>query len=628
MRAVEGRHPGGAFFILLLLLIGLALYWAGLSGRFHLDDLPNLGPLESDKLRLWQYLLNAPVGGSGRPLAYLSFYLQRAAYPDAPGQFLAANLGIHLLNALLLYWLVYGLARVRGLSRPERLAFFVALLWMMLPIQVSSVLYAVQRMTLLSATLVLAGLAGYVQVRRTGDRWRRGTAWRLTAWAGLAYLGVLAKENAILAGLALALLEYFFLSRRCFPLPRWWRGLVFFGPFAVLLYYLFVTTDVVHAYGGRDFTFEQRLLSESRILWDYLKLVLVPDLNDLALYHDDFPVSRGLGIREAVALGGWALVLVLILAWRRSRWGWPLSFGLAWFLAMHLLESTVVPLELYFEHRNYLPSVGLAIGLGFAVHGWLTALPRLQQRRILQFVAGLYLGWLGLVTFIEARTWGDPLRFVAETRYKHPGSVRAMQELAAFLAARGNFQEAYRLHADWIRDHPDQYSPGLDLRIMMLSCYDQRIPFRWGPELAERFRTGRLDLSVQVIQDVLDHKLEGKCGHISWEAFIDVIDALLANPRYRHHGKVASYLRRFRSFAYLALKEPEQALQSATEGVDLRHARFDYLTMVATLADEAEDRSVFDRVMALIEKKRPPDFMLEEGQIDLLQRLERAAQRR
>lgn len=620
---MKGRHPGGAFLLLLVLFPALLLYLGGLSGAFRLDDLPNLQRLASGDTDLLAFVFGGPVGGSGRPLSYLSFYLQRADYPDNPAAFLWVNLGIHLFNTLLVLWLVAGLARARKIASPWWLAAGVALLWSILPVHVSTVLYVVQRMTLLSATFVLLGCAGYVHARLRLREWNGRGAWLLTFWVGLAYLGVFAKENAILAGLGLACIEYFFFWQRR-PVPgRLWRYALFLGPFVAVAFYLLAIKGVYLHYGSRDFTLGERLLSEARILWDYLKIVLLPDFNDLGLYHDDFPISRGWGAREIAALLGWGIV-ILGIAWRR-RWRlWPVSFALSWFLLLHLLEATVIPLELYFEHRNYLPAVGLAIGLGLVWWQLLGGVERTFYRRLLQLLGILYLGWLGALTLLEARAWGDPARFVAEAVYKHPDSLRAMEELAAYAVDQGNFQAAYRLHEQWKQQHPERYTPGLDLRILMLSCYDPSIPFEWNEALAERFRSGPPDKSVDVLQDVLDRAVAGQCAHLNLEQYVDLIDSLLANPRYGNDGRTAPFLRKFKATALLALQRPHEALSAVLQGTNLERVDFDYLLLAATLAYEADDRGTFERVLKVIARRRPPDFLLGEGQRDLLQRLERA----
>lgn len=617
------RHLGGAF-LLLLILPALVVYQGGLSGDFRLDDWVNLERLADEGVTLGQYVFGGPVGNLGRPLSYLSFYLQREDYPGNPSAFLWANLSLHLVNTLLVFWLAIGLARARGLDAPWRLAASVAVLWSILPIHVSTVLYVVQRMALLSATFVLLGCAGYVHARLRALN--RGSATfsilSLTLWVGLAYLGILAKENAILAGLALACIEYFFFTERRSKPPTWWRMSVLFGPFVVVAFYLLAVKGVHLQYGGRDFTLSERLLTESKVLWDYLKIVLVPDFNDLGFFHDDFPISRGWGVKEIGAVIGW-LGLIALIAWRRhSRW-WPLAFAISWFLTQHLLESTVVPLELYFEHRNYLPSVGLLIGLVFGLAQLLATLEAVFYRRLVQGLVVVYVAWVSTLTWVEAASWGNERQFAADAVFKHPDSLRAWDALVSYVTNQHDFQAAYRLTEKWKARGGHRYMPGLDLRILMFSCYDPSVPFEWNDRLRQRFRTAPLDRSVTaILNDVLELVAKERCRHLDMAGFVDITDSFLVNPVYRSNQRVAATLRKLQAIGLLNLGKPTKALAVVRDGLHAGHVEFDYLLLAATLALEAGDHSELERLVEILESRKPSDFLLGQGQRRLLRRLE------
>lgn len=619
------RYLGSAFLLILVLVPALVLYQSGLSGGFHLDDLPNLQRLAIEDIGLGAYLFQNPVGETGRPLTYLTFYLQKADYPGDPGAFLMVNLAIHLVNTALLFWLALGLARARALQGAGWIAAATAVLWSILPVHVGTVLYVVQRMTLLSATFVLFGCAGYVHARLRLREWNGRAAWLLTLWVGVAYLGVFAKENAILAGLALACLEYFFLAQRAPVPPRWWRWSLFFGPFVLVALYLLVLKGVQFHYEGRAFTLAERLLSESRILWDYLKIVLVPDFNDLGFFHDDFHVSRGWGGWEFLAVAGWLLAVSLAVALRRHRFLWPLSFGLSWFLLLHLLESTVVPLELYFEHRNYLPSVGLVLALVLLGNRVVMVWSNSSHRRLLGVLVACYLAWLGTLTAVEARAWGHPVRFAAEAVFRHPGSPRAIEELGQLFVDRGDYQAAYRLYDRLKRERPELYTPGVDLVILLLSCHDGAIPFQWDEQLAGHFRTARSDRAVGLLQDILETVATDRCDRISLSDYVQLVDSLLDNPGYRRDPRLWAHLRRLKALALMASGNQKKALATLLEGIHLERVEFQYLMLAATMAYEAQDGEALGRLYPLLRSRRPPDFFLTRDQRQLLDRLDAVA---
>jgi len=130
------------------------------------------------------------------------------------------------------------------------------------------------------------------------------------------------------------------------------------------------------AWASRPFTLGERLLTEPRILWDYIQWSLLPLPNQMALNHDTIRLSHALldPPTTTLAILGLAVALVAALRLRHTR---PLvTIGIAWFFAAHLLTGTVIPLELAFEHRNYFASIGLYLALfSFAAPPIATPLP-------------------------------------------------------------------------------------------------------------------------------------------------------------------------------------------------------------------------------------------------------------
>ena len=99
-----------------------------------------------------------------------------------------------------------------------------------------------------------------------------------------------------------------------------------------------------------------------------------------------------------------------------------ISFSIAWFFAGHLIESTVLPLELYFEHRNYLP----LFGIGFAFAWYAIKLIKVQKIATL-VVVSLFLSLNGFIVYQNATLWGKPLELVTSWYTNHPESERARQ---------------------------------------------------------------------------------------------------------------------------------------------------------------------------------------------------------
>ena len=241
-----------------------------------------------------------------------------------------------------------GQARATGL--------LAAGIWMVHPLQVSTVLYSVQRMAQLSALfMVLALLVCLRLVQDRDETLTRGRA--LLAAAGfwmLTLLAVLSKENGILAPvLLLAIwLSLPVVTRRMFTADNARRilfaltGWLPVAAGAVLA--LFLLNWIAAGYASREFTLVERVLTQPYVLAQYLQSILVPDYRHMGLYLDDIPVRGAADYLAWLLLSVTLALPVLALALRHRA---PvLCFAVLWFYACHTLESTIIPLEMAFEH--------------------------------------------------------------------------------------------------------------------------------------------------------------------------------------------------------------------------------------------------------------------------------------
>ncbi|GAB4357993.1 MAG: hypothetical protein Kow0073_16240 [Immundisolibacter sp.] len=473
------RKSHAAALLAVLALVVLA-YLPGLRGPFVFDDYPNIlnnptvAVTELTPQALGAAATSNTSGPLGRPVAALSFgidhYRAGGFYPLA---FKLSNLAIHLLNVLLVYALAGRLARRLGAgAMAPAVGLFCALLWGLHPLQLTSVLYVVQRMTSLAATFTLAAMLCWLQAR---ERWAcaggagnpdpagpagatRATGW-LLACGVFFVLGLLSKENAVLLPLYLGVIEL------C--LWRWNGGadpgrraanrffaLTLLAPLVVGLALLAWQPGLLlDGYAGRPFTLAERLLTEARVLWFYVGLVLLPTPARLGLYHDDLAISTWLlePWTTLLALDGWLVLLMAVLLLRRRAPAF--TFGVLWFLAGHALESTVVPLEIAHEHRNYLPSLGPLLA---AVYG-VTVLARRTGHGALYGALGMATALaLGFGTFGRAATWHSEETIIEALYRQHPQSASAQQMMGELMLHRRgqpaqaaqHYERAYAL-APW-----------------------------------------------------------------------------------------------------------------------------------------------------------------------------------
>jgi hypothetical protein len=457
-------------FLGLALLLTMVIYWPGLSGAWLFDDYPNIvdnrgvQPPDASISSLARAALSSPSSEFKRPLASLSFAANYLMAGLDPYWMKVTNLFIHLLNGLLVFLFSRGLFDaltatecgyaeayevVRASPRNGWIGAIVAAAWMILPVNLTGVLYVVQRMESMANVFVLLGLVGYVTGRRRMLAGRRGLvlcALSVTIPTGL---GLLAKETAVMLPLYAATVEWLvFGFRRATRAPaRDQRLLALFAVTLVLPMLAGLAWIVPHvlrpsAFATRDFTLGQRLLSEARIVVDYIGWILLPTPDALSFYHDDFHPSTGL-LGPWTTLSSMVVIATLIAIVFKARHRYPLvSLGLGLYFGCHLLTGTILPLELIYEHRNYFASIGLLLVVvpllaapRQAKAPSAAAVGRLSIHRPLAMslprhvaLGVLFVFWTA-ATALTAYAWGNPLRLAQDLAGRAPQSPRAQYEL-------------------------------------------------------------------------------------------------------------------------------------------------------------------------------------------------------
>ena len=462
MNPTFGRSFTGRWWLLAAIIVTCAAYVPGLSGGFIFDDYPNIvdnhgvQPGDPSIGSLVRAALSSPSSEFKRPLASLSFAANYLASGLDPYWMKLTNLVIHLLNGLVLFALVKRLIKAKapatyGADRASgRVAALIAAGWLLLPINLTAVLYVVQRMESMANLFVLLGLLGYVAGRRRmlADSGPRSIVNRhfLLCVASITFpaaAGALAKETAVMLPLYAFLVEWIvFGFGRQDGTTRDGRLLVLFTCtllIPLLAGLVWIVPHVVSptAFSTRDFTLGERLLSEARIVIAYIGWTLVPTPGALSFYHDDYRVSSGLlspwtTLASILAIAG----LAGAIAWtRRSH---PLTaLGLSLYLGCHLLTGTILPLELVYEHRNYFASVGLLLAIvpflaapqgegAGAPTAPARGLPMALPRHVT--LGALLVLWTAQ-TAVTAYDWGNPLRLAVELAGRAPESPRAQYEL-------------------------------------------------------------------------------------------------------------------------------------------------------------------------------------------------------
>jgi tetratricopeptide (TPR) repeat protein len=412
----------------IIILLGALIYSNSFSCSFHFDDFRHIVYNNAirdlwDVTAWWNY-------NPGRVVSIFSFVLNYHFFKLDVGYWHLANLGIHLLNALLVRWftlLILSSPAMHGrpiVKHKQAIALATALMFVSHPLATQSVTYIVQRMTSLAALFYLLSLALYMKGRLTG----KGKLPGILLFAGSAVsaiLAMLSKENAFTVPFAVILVELFFFRDQKFPVNfRSYRVIALLGACLamaaiVVMKFRFSIFDPIPPVSGRMVTITplNYLFTQFSVIVKYIQLLILP-VNQHLEY--DFPVSAGF-LQPATLFSFLLLLSLVILAVYLFKKERLISFGIFWFFLTLSVESGVIPIQdVIVEHRTYLPSVGFFLILGTVIYSLLW-----KRNRFLAMMvwALLILTWSGM-TFHRNPVWKDDLTLLNDNIEKAPEFAR------------------------------------------------------------------------------------------------------------------------------------------------------------------------------------------------------------
>ena len=452
------------------LILIAACYSNSFKASWHFDDYSNIvnkPALHLEKLSLksitrtfYSRSENSSAGNEKmfRPLACLTFGLNWYVGQGRVTGYHVVNVLIHILSSCLLYLTVLAL-----LNTPFQqgrypyndkfwIAFLSAILWAVNPIQTQAVTYIVQRMTALAAFFCLFCIYLFLKARMSRTIRNSVIFYFVCLLSFIA--GMASKENAAMLPFILIVIEVVFfrdlMNPRIWKVVCWSAMLIAITGVATAIFLEFFPDSVSYlgGYKIRPFSYAERMLTEPRILILYLSLIFYPTPDRLAFMHD-IPISTSLmhpwttlpatGIIIALIMGGFYLL--------RKR---PfIGFAVIFFFMNHVIESTIIPLELVYEHRNYLPSMFLFVPIAA---GFMTLLNYYRNKQkiifgsLCFFIIVLILS-LGSGTYIRNMVWANEKVFWEDAMAKAPGLARPPHNLAwDYYEKNGEYEKALLLY--------------------------------------------------------------------------------------------------------------------------------------------------------------------------------------
>ncbi len=445
------------YMVLFLAFVVFVLYSNSLESPFIFDDLHNI--LDNPHIHLTELSLEGLISAgfqspSNRPVANISFALNYYFHEYNIMGYHLVNVLIHITTGILLYFFVKFTLNMPSFRFESRLyhwiPFFTALIWLVHPIQTQSVTYIVQRMNSMAAMFYVLSLLLYVTARRTSAKRKKWFLFSGCIISALLALG--SKEIAATLPLMIFLYEWYFFQ----DLSKTWLKNHRSFLISVMILVLFVAflflgphpvEKIVSSYNLRDFDLTQRVLTQFRVMIFYLSLLIFPHPTRLNVEHD-FPLSHSLFdplttiFSMGIVMGLFGLSLFIA---KKQR---ILSFCILWFLGNLVIESSVIPLEIVFEHRLYLPSMLIILVTVTAVIRYLK--PTWLGMGLLFFAVILFSSW----TFERNAVWRDPEILWRDCIEKSPQKARPYCNLGTVLMSQGRLDEAIGFFSEALRLKP------------------------------------------------------------------------------------------------------------------------------------------------------------------------------
>jgi protein O-mannosyl-transferase len=430
----------------IIMLLGLIIYSNTFKCSFHYDDLLRISNNSSirnlwDLKGMWKSYPMRPVGIFSFALNYQFGKLNVWGYH-------LVNIIIHLINALLVWWLTT-LIFSSPVIRQKKIAAYralialaVALLFVSHPLATQSVTYIVQRMASMMAIFYLISLALYMKARMADSNYR----FRYLLYAGCilsALLAMLTKENAFTLPFAILMVELFFIRTKKIVINfkdyRLYLAAAGLIAIALIVFYKASGSILVSIppQPGRAYTVTSSnyLFTQFSVILKYIQLLFIP-ANQMVDY--DFPISNSFfEIRTLISflilLG---LFVLGIFLFKRNR---LISFGIFWFFLTLMIESSIIPInDVIFEHRTYLPSFGFFLILSSLIFIFLW--DRYKFLAVIIFV--VIVGSNSYLTYERNKVWKDDLSLWTDNVNKAPNLARPYYNLGNIYGLQQQYDKA------------------------------------------------------------------------------------------------------------------------------------------------------------------------------------------
>lgn len=528
----------------MLLVIGLvfivfAIYSNSLQAPFYLDDslFVNNPSIQIDNISL-KNLYNLKLENyETRPLSVISLAINYYFNKNNVFGYHIFNISVHILTGIFLFLffkVTLDFLPEKKLTQSTRfIPFFAALIWLVHPIQIQSVTYIIQRMSSMAALFYILSMLFYIHARLSKTSWRKYILF--TCCLSTALLALSSKENAAMLPIFIFLYEWFFIQDLNIS---WFKRKIPFilgiSVFLIIMGLIYMgnnpTDQILSKYSARGFTPYQRVITQFRVVIFYISLLIFPKPSRLNLEHD-FSLSYSFIEPITTILSFSALIALLCFSVWLAKRERLLSFAILWYLGNLVLESSVIPLEIIFEHRNYLPSMLLCFLGTTAVFRFVKG--KRQSMILLCAIVVLFSFW----TFKRNSIWSDKILFYEDALNKSPSNVRVHMDLAEALIGKGRFDEGVQYYRMAMVLSEEKRNSG-----EVLQPYHYDSIFHLATRLAEKKRYSEASILFERVVQLYPHDANyhnnyafvlEKLGYLD-KAIYHYSQALRYNPGFNH----------------------------------------------------------------------------------------------
>jgi len=444
----------------LFVIIGIILIYSNsMRASFHFDDLqitdrPNLHVTELSTESLTGTFYFTPHRNKiYRPIPCLTLGLNYYFGQEDPFGYHIVNTAIHILCSIAVYFFLYLLLSIPGI-RPAfavkyryEISVIATFLFAFHPIQVNAVTYIIQRMASMAALFYIVSVIGYLLFRigtQSGpdhDRFKKYMGLSIAIISGI--LSGLSKENTAVLPLTILVVDYLFFYDLSEDNQKRWLRRIYGSTIAMILILVAYAGTIpllkyINGYGHRDFTLVERLLTEPRVIFFYLFLLMVPNVNLLNLNHD-FLISKGLIEPPQTLFSIIGIVLMIVIGIVFIKRFNLISFVIWWFLGNLAIESSILPLELIYEHRTYLP--GVMVLFLFSLLFVYVFFHVLKKKKWVILIS-LILIFYGNGTYLRNVIFRTPISLWQDIVQKSPNLARAHANLGKYYLDYGYYDKA------------------------------------------------------------------------------------------------------------------------------------------------------------------------------------------